>query len=132
MIPSQLHFSLGSCVGPCHEVEWRRGQLLYRHAVGAYLWTADVALTPDLEAWARFWRNLETAGVWHWQPHYDNPDLLYGTQWTLTLKHHECGVRSDGSNAYPGSPGPDYSCNGEYARLLKALRQLTGQPALRK
>jgi len=131
MFPSELHFSLGSFVGSCHEVEWRRSQLLYRHAAAAYLWTPDVDVTPDLEAWARFWRNLETAGVWHWQPHYDNLDLLDGTQWTIKLKHHERGVRSYGANAYPGSPGPDYSRNGEFACLLKALRTLTGQPALR-
>jgi hypothetical protein len=42
------------------------------------------------------------------------------------LSHAGCHLRSEGSNAFPGAPGPDYSRSCAFARFLVALRKLTG------
>ena len=130
MSPTQLKFTLGGFTGECHEVEWKQGKLWYRRADGAYLWQPAVELTPSPEAWTRFWRAMETVGVWQWQANYQNHEICDGTQWSLKLKHPARQVRCEGSNAYPGSPGPDYSPTGDFAHFLQALRTLTGQTAI--
>ena len=127
MLPTQLLFTIGGYNNECHEVEWKQGQLWYRRADGAYMWEPSVAISPTEDEWARFWRAMETAGVWQWQAKYEDPDTDDGTQWSLKLNYHERRIRCEGSNAYPGSPGPDYSPTGEFAHFLKALRALTGQ-----
>ena len=128
--PTRLKFTIGGFNNQCHEVEWKRGNLWYRRAMSTYLWEPAVRVTPAEEQWAAFWRELEIAGVWQWQADYPS-DILDGTQWSLIVQYRERRIRCEGSNAYPGSPGPDYSPNGDFAHFLKALRSLTGQPAIR-
>ena len=129
MSPTQLKFTIGGFNGECHEIEWKHGKLWYRRADGAYMWEPSVAVSPTEDEWAKFWRAMETAGVWQWQANYDAP-ICDGIQWSLKLKNLERQVRCEGSNAYPGSPGPDYSPTGEFAHFLKALRELTGKPLI--
>ncbi|MEI6197103.1 MAG: hypothetical protein WCS42_22535 [Verrucomicrobiota bacterium] len=129
-LPTQLKFTLGGYLAECHEAEWQRGKLWYRRAAGAYLWQPAVELTPTPEAWTRFWRTMETVGVWQWQKDYQDNSICDGTQWSLKLHHRERKVRCEGSNAYPGSTGPDYSPTGDFAHFLQALRLLTGQAAI--
>ena len=126
MSPTQLKFTIGGFNGECHEVEWQQGKLSYRQADGAYMW----AVSPSNDAWAVFCRAMETAGVWQWQASYVNPDICDGTQWSLKLKYLEQRVRCEGSNAYPGGTGSDYSPSGDFAHFLKALRSVTGQSAI--
>jgi hypothetical protein len=93
----------------------------YRRAEGAYLWKPATELKPSPEAWTTFWRTVDAAGVWRWQKNYQNPEVCDGLQWSLRLEHQDRAVRSEGSNAYPGSPGPDYSPTGEFAHFLRSL-----------
>ena len=101
-VPIRLKFTLGGFNAACHEVEWKKGQLWYRHAVGAYLWEPPVLILPTEAEWARFWRGLETAAVWTWQPRYEDPDILDGAQWSLHVEYAGRRLKSIGSNAYPG------------------------------
>ncbi|MCU0785358.1 MAG: hypothetical protein MUF81_15155, partial [Verrucomicrobia bacterium] len=78
------------------------------------------------EQWEEFWRTLDAVGVWSWASHYDNPGICDGTQWSLKLSHAGRHLRSEGSNAFPGAPGPDYSRSCAFAQFLVALRKLTG------
>ena len=130
MSPTQFKFTIGGFGGESHEVEWKLGKLWYRRAKGAYHWEPDVMASPTEDEWANFWRSMETAGVWRWQTIYYN-EISDGTQWSLKLKYLDRQIRCGGSNAYPGSPGPDYSPRGDFAHFLKALRSLTGQPTIK-
>jgi hypothetical protein len=127
---TRLNFSIGGYLGECHEVEWKQDALWCRRAEGAYMWKPAVALSPGPEAWERFWKVLDAAGVWQWENRYENVDVLDGTQWSLELKHLGKSLTSEGSNAFPGSDNADYPESSAFGKFIKALRELTGQEAI--
>jgi hypothetical protein len=127
MQPISFHFHIGGYCGESHEVEFKGGKLRYRRAEGAYVWGPIAELTVGDDDWNRFWRALETAGVWQWKGRYENLDVLDGTQWSLKIKRRDRNVECSGSNAYPGSDTPDYSPTGEFGCFIQAVRNLTGK-----
>ena len=131
-LPTVLHFEIGGYNGPCHEVRWQGGQLACRHAPGAYMWQQEPrACHPSPEQWQQFWAAAATAGVWNWDRDYTNLGVLDGTQWSLKLSHAGRRVRCAGSNAFPGSAGPNYYPGCAFDQFLAALQQLTGLNQLR-
>ena len=130
MLPTRLKFTLGGFNTECHEVEWQAGKLRYRRAEVAYLWKPATELSPSPEAWTTFWRTADAAGIWRLQKDYQNAEVCDGLQWSLRLEYQDRRVHSEGSNFYPGSPGPEYSPTGEFAHFLRALRNLTGQESI--
>ena len=98
--PTRLIAKLGGFCGPRHEVRWQGGKLLYR--------------TDGLET------------RWRWHANYDDPDILDGTQWSLDLSDGWRGVRSFGSNAYPG--GKDLEHALPFQGFLDAVGVLLQQP----
>ena len=106
---------------------WTGGQLLCRHAPGAYMWQKEpLRCKPSPEQWEQFWAAVNAAGVWNWARDYTNPDVLDGTQWLLKLTHDGGTVRCAGSNAFPGSEGPNFDRAIPFGRFLTALERLTG------
>ena len=91
------------------------------------MWEPEMVLEPDSGAWVRFWKVVEDAGVWRWEKNYENPEILDGTQWFLKLKYQGRGIKSSGSNAFPGSQEPDFSETCEFGQFIKGLRELTGE-----
>ena len=118
----------------CHEVDFVAGQLQCRSAEGAYMFdpTKTRSVSPNREQWDDFWRALEAAGVWNWSRDYADPGVCDGTQWSLLLKHAGRSLRSEGSNAYPGGEGMDFSRSSSFGQFLSALGQLTGLSELDK
>ena len=129
--PDTLHFGIGGYDGISYEVELAGGAIHVRSGVGHKAWRENTTVTPSPEAWTQFWQTMETIGVWQWQPQYFDHEVLDGTQWELELKHAGRSVKCDGSNAYPGTSGPDYGRTSAFAQFLKALRTLTGVKAIR-
>ncbi len=128
-LPTKLHFEIGGFNGECHQFQFHDGQLQYRTAPGAYMWTKETVLNPDLHHWEEFWRAVDAAGVWTWAKEYVEP-ICDGTQWSLTLRYKGRSVHSDGSNAFPGADGPDFPETCSFEIFLHALRQLSGVSAI--
>ena len=127
LLPSKFHFSIGGYHGPCHEIEWKHRTLWYRWAKYPSLWQPAIELSIGTEAWERFWKAVEAAGVWQWSDNYENSDVLDGTQWSLKLKHQGRTLITQGSNAFPGCAEPIYSKFCEFGCFIKALQSLTGK-----
>ena len=125
--PTTLHFEIGGFTETCHQIEFMDGKLQYRRAEGAYVWEPAISLEPDSAAWDRFWQGVESAGVWSWEKGYWNPDILDGTQWSLKLNHQGRSIKTDGSNAFPGSQQPDDPAKCEFGQFIEAVRKLTGR-----
>ena len=53
------------------------------------------------EAWERFWEAVEAAGAFSWAPDYDEPGVMDGTSWAVTLEHQGRRVATAGANATP-------------------------------
>lgn len=125
-LPTKLHFDIGGFIGECHEVRFHKGQLQYRTAEAAYMWTPETLVSPDRQQWEDFWCAVDAAGVWTWSKEYANPGVLDGTQWSLVMRHKGRSIRSEGDNAYPGADGPEFPETCSFAKFLQALCQLAG------
>jgi len=75
-----------------------------------------------------FWQQMESIGVWDWQDKYEDPNVLDGFQWNLTLVHGEREKKFYGSNMFP----PDITImdnkkSDPFHRLCKAVNALVGR-----
>ena len=131
MPPDSLHFEITGFFNESHEVEWRHGCLWYTWAKNPGMSPVETKLAPPPQAWERFWRAVEAAGVWQWQEKYVS-DICDGTQWSLELKLGDRHVYCYGSNAYPGVADADYSRSVQFNQWLRAVRALTGKQAIRQ
>jgi hypothetical protein len=119
----RLLASIGGFPHGHEEVRWRRGRLWYRPS--EYV-ENHVSVVPTVQDWEAFWSAIDRIGVWQWQPRYDDPDILDGTQWTLELMNGPRRVKSFGSNSYPG--GTDRGHAQPFEQLLDAIGALVRQP----
>ena len=62
--------------------------------------------------------------VWQWEAQYPDPGVMDGTQWSVHLAKGDREVASTGSNAYPGSEGPEPSET--FRRFREAVQALVG------
>ena len=111
-IPSRLLVTIGGFGGPHYEVRWSRRKLRYHSD------ELQAAVMPTDEAWKSFWAALDRINVWGWAAHYDDLEILDGTQWELDLSNGTRRVKCSGSNAYPP----------EFEQFLAAVEALVGQP----
>lgn len=128
--PTRLRFDFGGFEAEGFELRFSRGRVLYRHTVGSCRDPKPREIQPTEPQWTEFWQEVDRIGVWHWSREYWNPDVLDGIQWSLELRRGERRVKSEGSNLYPGSTGPDYPADSPFAQFLRALGKLTGLPDL--
>ncbi|MDN5360926.1 MAG: hypothetical protein PWQ84_1989 [Thermotogaceae bacterium] len=75
-----------------------------------------------------FWQQIESIGVWDWQDKYEDPNVLDGFQWNLTLVHGEREKKIYGSNMFP----PDISItvnrkSDPFHQLCQAVNTLVGR-----
>ena len=120
---------IGGFFGPSTEVEWTDRGLRYRHnphsVVGPGLRGAvDEIVHPNAEAWQTFWHAMHELEVWQWEAQYPDPGVMDGTQWSVHLAKGDREVASTGSNAYPGSEGPESS--EIFRRFREAVQALVG------
>ena len=95
------------------------------------MWTEKTLLNPDRQQWEDFWRAVDAAAVWTWAKEYVDLRVLDGMQWSLSMRHKGRSISSEGNNAYPGANGSDFPENCSFAKLLHALRQLSGVSEIR-
>ena len=128
LVPDELEFFIGGYTGPSYRVTLRHGLVEYEafdYGFEPVASASDVPHQPAPADWRAFHAALDRAGVWSWSARYEPPDLIVdGTQWELSLRCGERVVRSSGSNAYPGSMGPEVSRT--FGTFLRAVRRLVG------
>jgi hypothetical protein len=79
-------------------------------------------LDPPQEAWDRFWKEIDSAGVWQWQASYKSgrSSETDGSSWSLEARHANRQVKSQGYNAVPATYSEFRSA---VYRLLDAARR---------
>ena len=126
VLPDALSAMVGGGRGPSYHVLWEDGALRYRGGDGwgqldSVPWEVVV---PTDSAWRTFWDRVDGIGIWNWHEHYENPGIVDGTSWSITLERGARSVSSSGDNSYPtGEPGEDEPFHG----LLDAVADLTGK-----
>jgi len=91
------------------QVAWENGKLLFVRSTlnlkgkGGYH-NRIQRFKPSPEAWERFWKALDAADVWKWQPFYWS-EFASHNSWSLELRHAGHSMKSQGYDSEP--PGFD-------------------------
>ncbi len=120
LVPRRLVVMIGGFGGPNYKVRWRRDRL------DCQFDDIRLKVAPSAHDWASFWSALDRIGVWRWQPHYHDLDVVDGTQWSLDLDDGVQKVQCSGSNAYPG--GNDLEQAQPFQEFLAAISALIRHP----
>lgn len=118
--PEHFQFLQGHAYMGGESLVWENGKLISTKNVANFDGKGGVRKTveqfePSPQAWARFWKTLEAAGVWKWKDHYDNAVYIAdGEGWSLELRHAGRSLKSQGYNAVPS----------EFDAFRKAVDQL--------
>jgi hypothetical protein len=91
-------------------VVWEHGRLVFVRRVadmtghGTFRETSE-KLHPPREAWDRFWKQMDAAGVWQWQASYRSAmsAAADGSSWSVEVRHANRRVKSQGYNAVPAT-----------------------------
>ena len=126
--PASMTVVVGGFTGPSDSYVWDGSTLVHVHAANAGDANPEITQgTPTAEAWTAFRQELDALEAWSWEKTYFNLDVQDGTQWTLQLEWDGRTIESSGSNAFPGSPGPEYG--EQFDRFLAALVALAASIA---
>ena len=97
-----IEASIGGWPGPAYSARGAGATVTYEHLARYGEGEADqVTLEVTEEELVGFWAAVDAAGVWYWAPAYDDPNVLDGTHWAVTLEYAGRRVESQGSNTYP-------------------------------
>ena len=122
MKPEHLKIFVGGYTGSSFGVRWEDGTLFYDRFDYGYELAETVNLQPDDDTWKEFWSTLDEIGVWQWNPKYNNPAILDGTNWSVELSRGDHNVDSQGSNCFPGNSSEDDS--GPFGQFCEAVSKL--------
>lgn len=130
-LPTLFIFEICSFSGTGYRVKWRDGALTYSKGPSIYHETAT-SKPLSREDWSHFWCKLlaDDVSLWDWKSRYDNPAVLDGTQWELTIEQGQYQKRIYGSNAFPGWNDLDWTKSREFCCLISAIGLLVGDPEL--
>jgi hypothetical protein len=81
--------------------------------------------SPPEESWIRFWKALESNGVWRWRKSYLNNANSDRCQWFLELVWNGKTIKSHGFNGYPGQ-SRIWGRSDRFNQFTKALEELVG------
>ncbi|MDA9751267.1 hypothetical protein N9U85_00910 [bacterium] len=111
-----LNFSIGGFSEDYEKIIWQNDKL-YHFFERSFL--KEDYIIPSTKEWDEFWDEVDKLKVWSWDKHYNNDDVLDGTQWELTIKRAgRKRRRIFGSNAYPKPKGT-------FESFVKALSKLS-------
>ena len=87
----------------------------------------DVAFSssPDTQAWQSFWEKVDKLGIWDWHANYDDPGVLDGVSWELSMRYHERVIQSCGTNSFPGVTSEQCEYTPTFMEFMKAVTDLT-------
>jgi hypothetical protein len=116
--PERFEYAEGGLGGGVR-VAWENGKLLYitntPNLKGKRSYrTRTERFHPPPEAWERFWKALDAAGVWKWQPNYSGGFCCDDAGYKVELRHAGHSMKSEGY--YDRPP--------EFDAFLKAVDQL--------
>lgn len=121
--PARMTLVVGGFIGPSDSYVWDGSTLVHVRAENSGDANPDIVQgTPPAEAWTAFRQELDALDAWSWESTYFNVDVQDGTQWTLQLEWDGRTIESSGSNAFPGSEGPEYG--EQFERFLAAVDAL--------
>ena len=104
--PERFEYAEGG-LGASMRVTWENGKLLYITNTLKYdrkggFRTRIERLHPPPEAWERFWKALDAAGVWKWQPLYmGGPPCCDDAGYSVELRHAGHSMKSEGNYDRP-------------------------------
>jgi hypothetical protein len=105
-LPTEFTLSINGVSPPSYRVELRGQSLVYhvrKFDPGAFaIREVDRTITPSASQWLQFWKAMDSAGLWDWQPSYANPGGVDGTHWAVDIAFGDKRIASFGQNAYPG------------------------------
>ena len=61
----------------------------------------DLVVADD--QWEKFYQDIDELGIWAWEAHYDDPNVMQGFQWSIHFTFEDKEIRCGGANAYPGA-----------------------------
>lgn len=121
--PSSFTFVVGGFLGPTDSYVVSGTTLVHSHLDNSGDQDPELVQgEPTPEAWAAFRAELDALDAWSWDSTYLNVDVMDGTQWVLGVEWDGRTIQSSGSNAFPGSPGPEYG--EQFERLIAAVEAL--------
>jgi len=139
-LPTELKLSINGLSPPSYRLELKGQSLVYHvrkfDPAEFAIREVDTTITPSASQWVRFWKAIETAGLWNWKASYVNSDGIDGTNWGVDLAFGDRRISSFGQNAFPGDePEPtdpaesDSSrseTDGPFRTYLRAVEDLLG------
>jgi hypothetical protein len=108
-LPTRFRIHIGGGIfPPNYSVDLQGASLVYHvsdvdRETKAIRETSKV-ITPSASQWRQFWKAMDEVNLWDWQAEYPNPLIADGTKWGLDIAVAGKGIRSSGSNTYPGGP----------------------------
>lgn len=127
--PDVLEVYVGSFSAPSYGLWWDGKQLVYESFVSGYEDRRQVFLAPSRAQWSRFWRAMDTIGVWSWTERYEpggpfEPKGLIrdGTHWSVSLQYDGRRIESAGD----GSDSTDLDASARFDAFAEAVSRLTG------
>ena len=128
-LPKTMTLYIGGWDGPSYSVTLTNDVVVYREGGGGPLIdkAPEQVISPRAEQWKQFRTDMDTIEIWNWKTNYIDHDVLDGTQWRVEITYSNRSITAEGSNAYPGSSGPEIST--QFRRFLEAVRKLiNGKP----
>ncbi len=129
--PDSLEIYIGSFGAPSYGLWWDGDKLVYESFLTGYHDRRQTFIVPSQTQWEKFWRTLDTIGVWNWRDRYEpaasfepRGDVRDGTHWSLSLEYGGRRVESAGDTAAPGAADLDESV--PFAAFAEAVSRLTG------
>jgi len=109
----RLHFFIGGFMGTSYDLSIQQipnyHSLVCKKSDGNYFDFKTIAERKyDIDQWFSIWDKMKKCYITDWDESYENPDVLDGTNWDITLEANlylKSGERylhvSQGINAYP-------------------------------
>lgn len=120
--PTRFEVTIGGVFGPSFEVRAESAtRLVYRVNRRSFLsapGTTQTRIAVSRAQWRAFCTEIEDIGVWRWQPRYEDPSVMDGTQWSARMQFGTQALDTSGYNAYPEQE--------RFNRFLQAVRGLIG------
>jgi hypothetical protein len=114
--PARFEYLISHGLAGYEQLTWENGKLV--RVVRARYKDAPKNVEhfdPSPQAWERFWKALDVAGIWKWKAEYPSPINISDAEgWSLELRHAGHSLTSRGYNNWPP----------EFPAFLDALDQL--------
>jgi hypothetical protein len=125
-LPLALTATVGDRLAGGQQVRWDGDRVVYDRLGPGFARREQVEVFPRDDDWARFWSDLDEAGVWGWRRSYGadpaEAPARDGVSWQLRVAVGGRIVDAAGEDAYPDGeePGPSFRA------VCEALSRLAG------